>query len=162
MRTGLHATRLRISMTSTLSPVWAKSHWCVEMYDIDLTLQDRLACALGGEAVLMFTLQAIGAMATRPEWQARYAVLIAVCVIAEGQSHFSLRAAYVNVHANFRCGLTKQAARSKCGHCFHPLSPPSCRSPATRFVSFQGCFLYECTQNPHPTPLIGPLTPSLK
>ncbi len=46
--------------------------------------KDRIACALGGDAVFMFILQYIGTMVARPEWQARHAALMAISAIGEG------------------------------------------------------------------------------
>lgn len=52
---------------------------------------DRLACALGGKAVLPAAFQHIPGMLASHDWRLRHAGLMAIAAVGEGTSKVSLR-----------------------------------------------------------------------
>lgn len=69
---------------------WAQRDNLDDIFDLDSTASvgeqavDRIACALGGVAVMGVAFQVISTMLQRPEWQSRHAALMAISAIGEG------------------------------------------------------------------------------
>ena len=84
---GAPRTASRTWTTSTLTPRPESRPWYSHvLFDCFLTAtqQDRLSLALGGSAFLPVAFAGVTHLLSQPNWQARYAALMAISAFGEG------------------------------------------------------------------------------